>query len=456
MTDWKLPPGPPAAKNIFAIVRAMSEFERDFLGVLGRHRRQYGDIFMMQFGNMRQYMVSHPDYLHQVLVSDATKLYKDDGYKNPHKGMARFLGNGILTSDGEFWRRQRKLVAPALHTKRIANYAQTTVDYATEMLDGWRDGAQVDMSREMMRVTMKIVARTLFNTTVEGETDKVNAAINVFQHFSSEHSLMPTWVPTPRELRVRRARRDLDATIYRFIGEWREKREDKGDLLSMLLLAEDEDGEHMTDEQARDEAVTLFVAGHETTANAMSWTWYLLTQHPEVEAKLHAELDTVLGGRPPTLADLEHLKYTEMVIKESMRLYPPAWGVGREAIEDLQIGGYDAPKGTVIFANIYFTHRDPRWWDEPEAFRPERFSPENEPKIPKYAYIPFGGGPRICVGNAFATMETRLLLATIASRFRPTLKPGTVVEAQPLITLNPKGVMPMTLVAREPVRELAL
>ena len=261
-------------------------------------------------------------------------------------------------------------------------------------------------------------------------------------------------MPTPQKFRADRAVRELDRIVYGMINERRASGEDKGDLLSMLLLAEDEDGSRMSDKQARDEAVTLFLAGHETTANALNWTWYLLAQHPEVEAKLHDELDTVLAGQPPTLDDLKRLPYTEMVMKESMRLYPPAWSFSREALEDIQLGDYTVPKGSVVAILGYLTHRDPRWWDAPEAFMPERFSEENEANIPRYVYIPFGGGPRICIGNSFAMMEARLLLATIASRYRLALSPGQKVEPQPLITLNPKNGLPMTLRVRERVREL--
>jgi cytochrome P450 len=263
-------------------------------------------------------------------------------------------------------------------------------------------------------------------------------------------TLIPTRIPTPHELRRRRAGRLLDEIVYRFIREWREKGQDNGDLLSMLLLAEDDEGNRMSDQQARDEAVTLFLAGHETTANTLNWTWYLLAQHPEVEARLHAELDTVLDGRPPVLADLANLPYVEMVIKESMRLYPPAWIIGRQAIEEVEIGGYFVPKGTDVNMVIYQVHHDGRWWPEPEAFKPERFSPENEVNLHKHAYIPFSAGPRVCIGNSFAMMEARLLLATIAQRYRLSLDAGQRVEMNPMITLNPMGGLPMNVAAREP------
>ncbi|MBZ0287035.1 MAG: cytochrome P450 [Anaerolineae bacterium] len=448
MTDHKFPPGPPPAKNIIQIIQLMSVFRGNTLEVFRNFQNQYGDTYMLQFGEGRGYITSHPDLMHEVLVTKAASFQKDRDMKNRKTGLARFLGNGLLTSDGEFWKRQRKLAAPALHAKRIANYGETMVDFTLKMLDGWRDGQQVDVAHEMTNLTMMIVAKSLFNVDASSVAERVGAAVEVIQGLAGPAPLIPPWVPTPSELRKRRARVELDEIIYGLIRDWRAKGQDNGDLLSMLLLAEDDDGAHMTDEQARDEIVTLFLAGHETTANTLNWTWTLLAQHADVEAKLHEELDRVLGDRPPTLADLANLPYTEMVIKESMRIYPPAWIVGREAIEDVEVGEYFVPKGSQINLVFYFAHHDPRWWDAPEAFRPERFSPENDTSINKRAYIPFSSGPRVCIGNSFAMMEARLLLATIAQHYRLSLTPGQTVAMNPMITLNPLGGLPMTLHAR--------
>jgi len=449
MIEHKFPPGPPPAKNIIQIIRLMNLFRGDILQVFRDLQDQYGDSYVIQAGDERAYVSSNPDAMHEIMVTKASSFYKDRDLKDQKIGLGRFLGNGLLTSDGEFWKRQRKLAAPALHAKRIASYAQTMVDYTLKMLDGWRDGAQLNISREMSALTMQIVGKSLFDADVSGEVNRVGEALKVVQSVAGPPSMIPPWIPTPSEGRKRRARRDLDEIIYRMIADWRTKGEDKGDLLSMLLLAEDENGVQMTDQQARDEAVTLFLAGHETTANSLNWTWTLLAQNPDVEAKLHAELDTVLGDRPPTLADLEHLSYTEWVMKEAMRIYPPAWIVGRAAIEDVEIGEYFVPKGSQMNLIFYFAHHDPRWWDEPEQFRPERFSPENEAKLNKRAYTPFGGGPRVCIGNSFAMMEARLLLATIAQRYRLSLAPGQTVKMNPMITLNPLGGLPMTVSLRE-------
>ncbi len=452
MTAFLFPPGPPPVNNLLDQLRMVWLFRGDIISIFDGWWRDYGDVYCVRVGNTRQYVITAPEAIHQVLVLEAEKFHKDVDYTDPKRGLARFLGNGLLTSDGSFWKRQRRLAAPAFHARRIEAYAATMVDYTLKTLDGWRDGALLDISREMTRTTMLIVARTLFDADVAGDVERVGQAMEVIQRYAGDKAPpLPPWVPTPMELRARRACRDLDDIIYAIIRQRRASGEDRGDLLSMLLLARDERGDYMSDRQARDEAVTLFLAGHETTANTLNWTWYLLAQHPEVEAKLHAELDAALAGRPPTLADLERLPYTEMVIKESLRLYPPAWGFGRLAVADVEIGGYMIPAGSSVGILSYFTHRHPDYWDEPERFWPERFSPENEARIHKYAYIPFGGGPRICIGSSFAMMEARLLLATIASRYRLQLMPGQRVEMLPLITLNPKGGLPMTARARVPV-----
>ncbi|MCB9455902.1 MAG: cytochrome P450 [Anaerolineaceae bacterium] len=456
MSPHKFPPGLPPIKGIIAQLRFMSELSRDFMGFLVEKNRQYGDVFQFQVGDFRQYVITDPDLIHEVLVAQSAKFQKDMQYTDTRRGLARFLGNGLLTSNGEFWKRQRRLVAPSLHARRIESYAETMVDYALDTVNGWQDNTRLDISQEMNRLTMRIVGKTLFNADVAGDVRDVASAMGTIQHYFAESrsKLLPTWIPTPFERRARQASGTLNEISYRLIEAWRQTREDRGDLLSMLLMAEDEDGNHMTDEQARDELVTLFLAGHETTANALNWTWYLLAQNPEAEAKLHAELDSVLGGKPPTLDDLKRLPYTEMVVKEALRLYPPAFGFGRVATEDLEIGGYFVPKDTVVAITSYIVHHSPKWWDEPEAFRPERFTPENEAKQHRYAYVPFGGGPRVCIGNSFAMMEAQLLLATIASRYQFRLQPGQMVEMLPLITLNPKDGLPMTAQQRQPVMTL--
>ncbi|MBK8020254.1 MAG: cytochrome P450 [Chloroflexi bacterium] len=444
-------PGPPPIKGILNTLRFFSGFSRDFLGTVDRQFDTYGDLVKLQFGKEAMVLVSRPEHLHEILVTRADDFHKDRLYKDTQRGLAAFLGNGLLTSDGEFWKRQRRLVAPALHTRRIASYAQIMVDTTQEQSKAWRHGERRDIDHDMMRTTMLIVAQSLFRADVAGQTERVGEVMTILQNMFAPSNLMPAWVPTPKRLRERRAIRDLDAIVYGLIVQWRARGEDRGDLLSMLMLARDDDGNPMSDKQVRDEVVTLFLAGHETTANAMNFTWVLLAQNPAVEARLHEELDRVLAGRTPTLDDLPQLPYVEMVIKESMRLYPPAFSFGRQAIRDTSIGEYPIAAATQVTVLSSRTHRDPRYWDSPEQFMPERFSPEREGQIEKYAYLPFGGGPRICVGNSFAMMEARLMLATIAQRYRLRLPPGHQVEVDPLITLRPKGGLPMIVERREPL-----
>ncbi len=439
---------PPSPKGHF-LLGHLPEFSADTLAFMLK-MREYGDIVALRFGPFPAYVLNHPDVIHDVLVTNADKYHKSSVTKNV---LEPVLGNGIFTSDGEFWRRQRKLVQPSFHTKRIGAYADIITSYAERMLDTWQPGARLAVDDEMTHLTMRIISKTLFDAEVASDVDLIGEAISiVLKNTDDRFNQVPTipyWVPNRinRQLRANIAK--LDTLIQRFIDERRTSGEDKGDLLSMLLAAQDDDGSVMTDKQVRDEALTLFGAGHETTAVALTWTWYLLSQHPDVEAKLHEELAQVLAGRTPTLDDLPSLKYTEMVIKESMRLYPPAWGTTREVIAETQLREYPLKKRDTVFINIYGMHRDERFFPDPLTFDPERFSPERETSIPKHAYIPFGNGPRICVGNAFAMMEAKLVLATVAQRFRLTLAPGQMVEPQRMFTLRPKYGMDMIVHARD-------
>ncbi len=449
------PPGPKVPQNIFETLQLMRHFQNDLLGFVTRNFAQYGSIWKIEAGNEVQFMISEPDLIQEVTVKQADKFHKSADYTNPDKGLSRFLGSGLLTNDGDFWKRQRKLVAPAFHTKRIEAYAQSMIDSTQAMLDRWQGQSQLDIDDEMMRVTLQIVVKTLFNVDISQDAKRIGDAMTALQEMVGNNdiveALLPAWIPTPQRFRSRRAVRDLDDIVYRLIADWRKIGEDHGDLLSMLLLARDDEDNGMTDKQVRDEAVTLFLAGHDTTANTLNWTWYLLAQNPDIEAKLHAEIDTVLNGSTPTLADLRRLPYAEMVIKESMRLFPPAYFYGRVAIDDVQLGSYSVAKGTGIGISSYSVHRDPRWWDEPLAFRPERFSPENTDSIRKYSYIPFGAGPRVCIGNSFAMMEAHLMLVLIAQRYKLHLSAGQIVEPSPLLTMRPKGGLHMHLEARQPV-----
>jgi cytochrome P450 len=309
------------------------------------------------------------------------------------------------------------------------------------MLDTWREGQTLDVHREMMRLTLEVVAKTLFGAEMS-DADGVGEALEVaMDRFSSQGSLvraLDNYLPTPGWLRLKKAAARLDRLIYGLIEQRRESTQDGADLLSMLLSARDEDGSHMTDQQLRDEAMTLFLAGHETTALALSWSFYLLGQNPEAEAALAREVRSVLGGREPEAADAPRLHYTGQIIRESMRLYPPAWSIGREAIDDCELGGYFVPRRSQVFAVQWTTHRDPRFFDDPLAFKPERWTSEFQESLPRFAYLPFGGGPRICIGNQFATMEATLILAAVARRFRLRLASDEPITPWPSITLRPK------------------
>ncbi len=447
----RYPPGPKG--NYF--LGNLRPFSQDPPNFLINVAREYGNIVFLRLGPFKTFLIAHPDYVRQVLVTQATKFQKA---KLDKQILGKFLGNGLLVSDGDFHRQQRALVQPAFHTQRVQSYSQVMVSYTERMLSEWRQGEIRDVDEEMMRLTMFIVSKTLFDADISETAQKAGQAIQDLQAAANleyrRAFSVPLWLPTANNRKFRRSTAKLDDIIEGIIGERRAAAkqgsiEDSGDLLSMLLLSQFEDGQQMDDRQVRDEAVTLFAAGHETTSNALTWTWYLLAQHPDVEAKLHAELGDVLAGRPPAVDDLSQLPYTEMVLKESMRLRPPAWILnGRVAIEDVTIGGYTIPAGSMVFISPFVMHRLTQYFPNPERFEPERFTPEKEKEIPRYAYMPFGGGPRVCIGNAFAMMEAQLILATIAQRFRLTLVADQEIELSPQITLSPKNGLRMALQAR--------
>ena len=430
----------------------MRAFRRDPLGFLTRLARQYGDVAQFRVGPQKAFLLSHPDHVRDVLVTHHERFHKGRALQRSK----RLLGEGLLTSEGAHHRRQRRIAQPAFHRQRVASYGAVMVEYAARAAERWREGQTLDISEEMMRLTLAIAGKTLFDADVEQrDADEVGAALTevmeLFGYLMLPYSelLEKLPLPLPPVVRFQRARKRLDAVIYRIIDERRRSGRDRGDLLSMLLLAEDEEeaGARMSNEQVRDEVMTLFLAGHETTANLLAWTWYLLSQHPEVEARLHAELDAVLaGGRLPTVEDIPALRYTEMVVAETMRLYPPAWTVGRLAIEDHEVGGYLIPKNSLVLLSQYVVHRDPRFFPDPERFDPERFTPEAKEARPPFAYFPFGGGVRRCIGEGFAWMEATLVVATLARRWRMRLAPGHAVRPAPRITLRPsKDGVVMTL-----------
>jgi cytochrome P450 len=408
---------------------------------------QFGDISYFRLGPQEAFFLNHPDYIKDVLVTN---------HQHFHKGLAlqrakRLLGEGLLTSEGEFHRRQRRLAQPAFHRARIASYADVMTNYASQTRERWRDGETLDMSEEMMRLTLGIVGKTLFDADVVSDAQDVGEAMTVVMDLFNTITIpffeLLQKLPLPQLRRFDYAKARLDAIIYRLIEERRRGGEDRGDLLSMLLLAQDTEGDGgaMTDEQLRDEVMTIFLAGHETTANALTWTWYLLSQNPEAEAKLHEELDGVLKGRLPTFEDVAQLKYTEMVLAESMRLYPPAWALGRLAIEEFEIAGYVVPRKSLVLMSQFVMHRDPRYFPEPLRFDPDRWIAAAREARPQFSYFPFGGGPRRCIGEGFAWMEGILLLATLAQQWQTRLVPNHPVALKPVITLRPKYGMRMTV-----------
>jgi cytochrome P450 len=426
-------------------------YRRDSLKFLTRAAREYGDVVQFRIGMEQIFLLSHPDLVRDLLVTHHERFHKGRALQRAK----RLLGEGLLTSEGEFWRRQRRLAQPAFHRQRINSYARVMAEYAAKTSARWRDGATLDIAGEMMRLTLAVVGKTLFDADVESDADEVGRSMAevmaLFGYLMLPFSEYLEKLPLPPQRRFRRARARLDAIIYRIIEERRRSGADRGDLLSTLLLAMDEEGdrEGMTNEQLRDEAMTIFLAGHETTANALTWAWYLLAQNPEAEAALREELDSVLEGeRLPTVEDLPRLRYTEMVVSETMRLFPPAWAVGRLAIEDHEAGGYRIPRGSIVLASQYVMHRDPRFFPDPERFDPARFTPEAKAARPQFAYFPFGGGQRRCIGEGFAWTEAILILATLARRWRLRLAPGQTIEPQPRITLRPKGSVLMKLQGR--------
>ena len=432
-------------------LRNLVAIRRDPLAFLTEIARDQGDFAYFALGSQKVFLLNHPDYISDVLVTHNSSFMKGRGLQRAKK----LLGEGLLTSEGGFHLRQRRLAQPAFHRQRIAAYGQTMAELSARTRERWSDNETIAVDREMMRLTLAIAGKTLFDADVESEADEIGAALTAaFQLFST--ITLPFYgllekLPLPGARRFQIARARLDATIYRMIEEHRRAGTDRGDLLSMLLLAQDTEGDGgtMTDEQLRDEAMTIFLAGHETTANALTWTWYLLSQHPEIEKKFHAEIGTVIGDRLPTAEDVPSLRYTEMILAEAMRLYPPAWIIGRMALEAHEIAGNHIPVGSLVMLSQYVTHHDSRWYPDPFRFDPERWRAEEKEKRPRFSYFPFGGGPRLCIGEGFAWMEGAVVLATIGQKWQLRLAPGHTVAPLPLVTLRPKFGMRMLVERRD-------
>jgi len=439
------PPGPRG----HLVLGSLREVQRDPLGMLRDGFRDHGDVVRLRFGTTRALLLAHPEHIGRVL-HDNHRNY--DKHNVDYAVLRRLLGNGLLTSDGEFWRRQRRLMAPMFHRQRVAGFCNLMVNSTLEMLERWdamaRSGESFDIAAEMTRLTLPIVAKALFSADVSDDAEAIGAALTEVNRQLGEFSLLDMFwmIPTPRKRRFRAALQTLDEVVGKIIDARRRATSRNEDLLSMLLEAVDEEtSKGMTPRQVRDEVLTVLLAGHETTANALAWTWYLLARNLAAENKLHDEIASTLGERAPGAPDLPQLRYTRMVIEESMRLYPPAWAISRNAIGEDEIGGYPVRPRTNIIICSFVTHRHPSFWEEPERFDPERFSSERSQRRPDFAYLPFGGGPRICIGNAFATTEAQLVVATIAQRYRLRLVPGHPVELHPLITLRPRHGIRMTL-----------
>jgi cytochrome P450 len=440
------PPADPLVGHLLQVRRGMLTF-------LTRISRDYGDVVPVRYGPQTVLMLHHPDLIEAVLVTQQRNFSKGRFYRL----LTPLLGEGLLTAEGDLWRRQRRLAQPAFHRQRVAAYGRTMVAYTERMLAGWRPGEVRDVHADMMRLTLEIVVKTLLDADAAGEAAAVGEALPVALHelnglMNGPAFLLPQAVPTAGKWRLGRAVRRLDGFVYKLIAERRAAPADRGDLLSMLMAAQDESGGGlpgsaagggMSDRQLRDEVMTIMLAGHETTALALSWTWYLLSEHPAVDARLRDELHATLGGRPPEVADLPRLAYTERVLSEAMRLYPPIPVIGRQAVDACDLGGYHVPAGTPVSFAQWSVQRDPRFFDAPDDFRPERWEDGLARRLPRFAYFPFGGGPRLCIGNAFATMEATLILATVAQRFRPRLAPGHPVVPVPALTLRPANGLRM-------------
>lgn len=431
---------------------ALRAFRRDPLGLLERLATQ-GDVVRVRVPGADAFLLNHPDLVHDVLVTEHRSFHK-----GPTIQAARMLlGDSLLTTEGEQHRRQRRLIQPIFHHAKIAGYADAMVRRGEEASARWADGRELDVHAAMAGLTLAVVGETLFGADVGEErsatvTRALTETLAMFDRVYSPVFRLLVRLPTPTMRRYHRIEADLNRVIEGLIAERREAASTGAsgdDLLSFLLRAEDE-GAGMSDAQVRDEALTLFLAGHETTANALAWTWSLLAEHPDTESRLHRELDEVLAGRSPTVGDLPALPYTEMVLSESIRLRPPAWAIGRRAVRDVRVGDVDIPAGSIVVVSPWLLHHDPRWWPDPEAFEPGRWTADAKAARPRSAFVPFGGGPRVCVGEPFAWMEGVLLLATIGRRWRFRAVPGHPVKPQAVVTLRPRGGLRMVPERREP------
>jgi cytochrome P450 len=416
----------------------MTDLQNSPIDFLAQTARRYGDVSRFRAGSRRGYLISHPDLIKEVLVTQQSSFIKEDSFKR----IKNIMGDGLLTSEGAFYLRQRRLVQPAFHRQRIAAYGKIMSDYAADIFSRWHDREEIDIFQEMNRLTLNIVAKTLFDTNLESDAKEIGeAATTILQAapFSLDSEENYTLL---NEEKVQEAKNNLDKIIYRLIDERQKSGKDKGDLLSMLMFS-NEGNEKMSNEELRDEAVTILMAGHETVATALTWSWYLLSQNPECQEKLRDELKGVLEDRTPSVEDMPQLEYTKKILTESMRIYPPVWAVIRLAIKDCEIGNTRIPKDSVVLMSQYVLHHDRRFFENPEDFLPDRWTDEMQKNLPQFAYFPFGGGIRRCIGEQFAWMEGILLIASIAQKWQFQLVPNQTVQFEPLITLRPKHEIKM-------------
>jgi cytochrome P450 len=454
----RYPPGP---SDWFFGLRIAAQARRDPLQYFVHMAQTYGDVLHIRCLGRHLYIINRPEAVREVLVSKGKSFCKVEQFK---RVMRQVDGNGLIVSEGDFWLRQRRLVQQAFHPRRMAGYAGAMVEQTQRMLRHWQTGMEMNIEETMTHLTLDMVAKTLFGVELGGQEAQFRQAVRILsEEFTREFNAvvaLPEWLPLRSKRRKCAAIRFLHQFIRDIVRQRRASGEDRGDLLSMLLLAVDEEGDArgMTDEQARDEAMTLFNAGHDSTAAALTWIWYLIARDPAVQTRIALEVDQVIGGRPATFADVAQLSYTASVVRESLRLYPPTWSLfAREALADVEVGGYLLPRGSWAFVFPYVLHRDPRWFPEPERFDPDRFAVGRVEQIPQYAYIPFGAGPHACIGNAFASMEMVLIVATVAQQFRVELASGQGVPVpEPLIALRPNGGVRLTVRRRAPAATAGL
>ena len=440
------------------VIGIMRELQKDNIGFLTGIARSYGDVARYRLLNRTIYQINHPGAIKRILQDNA------DNYGKGHfrvSSLTRLVGSGLIMSEGAFWRRQRRLMQPAFHPKNIASFGEQIVSATYDHVERWtiaaKGGEALDIAAEMMRLTLDIATRTLFSSHVGEDLaaiDKALAILNADVNFRFEVPFYPPLsVPTPRNHRAAKAIETLDRIVYRLIDD-RARQLDEGrevppDLLTRLLQAQDEDsGQGMTRQQLRDEVMTLFIAGHETTAKLLTWCWYLLSTHPDIERKVHGEAQSALAGRPPTVGDLQAMPYSRMVLEETLRLYPPAWIMSRQAVGGDVLCGHAVAAGTLVWFSPYVMHRHPDYWPNPEGFDPERFKADAVKARPRYAYFPFGGGGHQCIGKHFALLEAQLVLAAVIQRYSLELVPGRLVVPRALVTLAPQGGLPMTVRAR--------